>query len=169
LDPVRVAILTISDGVAAGTREDRSGEALAVWTRFAEHNVVDRAALPDDGHAISSKLAVWADGGGVDLILTTGGTGFTERDTTPEATRAILEREAPGIAEAIRREGAEEHPYAALGRGVAGIRARTLIVNLPGSESGVRAAVSVLDPLIRHAVQLLRGVDTERHTPPGDS
>lgn len=167
MDPIRVAILTISDGVADGTRADRSGEALAAWTRSAGHVIRERLAVPDDPAAISACLAAWADGGHVDLILTTGGTGFTERDNTPEATRAIIERDAPGIAEAIRSHGSKDHPYALLARGIAGIRARTLIVNLPGSENGVRAGVAVLDPLVAHTVQLLRGVNTERHAPPG--
>ncbi len=168
MDPLRIAILTVSDGVSAGTREDRSGDALAAWSRFAGHTVVDRAAVSDHAEAIAGRLAAWADGGGVDLVVTTGGTGFTARDVTPEATRAVIERDAPGVAEAIRSHGAAEMPYAWLSRGVAGIRGRTLIVNLPGSEGGVRDGIAVLDPLVRHATQLLRGIETGRHERPGE-
>lgn len=164
--PVRFAILTVSDGVAAGEREDRSGDAASDLLSAAGHRVCARAVVPDSVPAIAARLVAWADGDDVDLIVTTGGTGLTARDVTPEATLAVIERAAPGIAEAIRREGAKSHPYAVLSRGVAGIRGRTLIVNLPGSEGGVRDGVRVLDPLLAHAVQLLRGVDTTKHEPP---
>ena len=163
MDPIRLAILTVSDGVARGVREDRSGPAIAVWAEERGYLVVERAVVPDESHSIASKLAAWADGGGVDVVLTTGGTGFTGRDVTPEATRAVLEREAPGIAEALRLHGSKATPYAWLSRGVAGVRRRTLIVNLPGSTSGVRDGLDVLGRLVEHAVQLLRGANPERH------
>jgi molybdenum cofactor synthesis domain-containing protein len=163
LDRIRVAILTVSDGVAAGVREDRSGDAIAAWAEHSGHEVCVRATLPDDAASIVAVLSRWADAREFDLILTTGGTGFTERDVTPEATRAVIEREAPGLAEAIRMGGAAHTPYAWLARGIAGIRGRVLIVNLPGSESGVRDGLELLGRVAGHAVQLLRGVDTARH------
>jgi molybdopterin adenylyltransferase len=163
VDPIRLAILTVSDGVARGTREDRSGDAIARWAERHGHIVAARACVPDDAERIAAALAAWADLGHADVVLTTGGTGFTARDVTPEATRSIIEREAPGIAEAIRARGAATTPYAWLSRGIAGLRSRTLIVNLPGGLAGVQDALGVLEPILGHAVQLLRGVDTERH------
>src|SRR5690606_1492497 len=115
----------------------------------------------DDSDRIVPALFALADGTGTDVILTTGGTGLTARDTTPEATRAVITREVPGIAERIRAAGSMQTPYAALSRGVAGVRGSTLIVNLPGSTAGVRDGLRILDDLIDHAVQLLRGANTE--------
>lgn len=163
MEPIRLAILTISDSVARGTRDDASGDAIEEWAGARGHRVVERDVVEDDQERIALWLAALADGGAVDVVLTTGGTGFTARDVTPEATREIIERVAPGIAEVLRSEGARSTPAAWLSRGIAGIRRRTLVVNLPGSTSGVRDGVAVLDALLEHAVQLLRGTETEAH------
>jgi molybdenum cofactor synthesis domain-containing protein len=167
VDPLRVAILTVSDGVAAGTREDRSGAAVAAWCDARGHARVRHDVVPDDAVAVSRALLDLADADAADLVITTGGTGFTARDVTPEATAAVLDRNAPGVAEAIRARGAAATRYAWLSRGIAGIRGRTLVVNLPGSEGGVRDGLAVLDDLAVHAVQLLRGIDTATHPEAG--
>ncbi len=166
MDPIRLAILTISDGVAAGRRQDRSSDAIAARAAAAGWVVAERAVVPDEEAAIAAALAEWADDDVADVVLTTGGTGLTARDVTPEATRRVLERDAPGIAEAIRRRGADSTPFTWLSRGLAGVRGRTLVVNLPGSTGGVRDGLDVLAELVPHAVQLLRGIETERHEQP---
>ena len=163
MDPLRIAILTISDAASRGERDDDSGEAIRNWAESRGWAVIERSVIPDELHRISEQLEALADGGAVDLILTTGGTGFTARDTTPEATRAVIHREAPGVAEALRVEGSASTPMAWLSRGVAGIRERSLIVNLPGSTTGVREGLNVLERFADHAVQLLRGHDTRTH------
>ena len=157
---VRLAILTISDAGSRGERADSSGDLIASWARERQYAVTERGLIPDDTVRISVTLAEWADTDRADLILTTGGTGLTERDVTPEATRAILEKEAPGIAEALRMTSFPRFPRAALSRGTAGVRAKTLIVNLPGSPGGVRDGLAVLSNLVEHAVELVRGERT---------
>ena len=157
---MRVAILTISDAGARGERADTSGDALAAWAAERGHTLAERALVPDETGPIAAALAAWADGDRADLILTTGGTGLTPRDVTPEATRAVLDKEAPGIAEALRMAVYPRFPRAALTRGTAGVRGRTLIINLPGSPGGVRDGLGVLDDLVEHAVDLVRGERT---------
>lgn len=154
---IRVAILTVSDSVSAGTRVDTTGPAIAAWAAAAGHEVTGSAVVSDDSVPIVAQLLAWADGGGTDVILTTGGTGLGPRDVTPEATRAVIERDAPGLAEALRRAGLPHTPTAIISRGVAGTRAATLIVNLPGSMGGVQDGLAVLDTVLAHAVRHLQG------------
>ena len=158
--PLRLAILTISDAGSRAERADGSGDLIASWAKERGYTLAQRALVPDETGRIASSLAEWADGNKADIILTTGGTGLTARDVTPEATRAILEKEAPGIAEALRMSAFPRFPRAALSRGLAGVRGSTLIVNLPGSTSGVRDGLAVLSDLVEHAVELLRGTKT---------
>jgi molybdopterin adenylyltransferase len=164
-DPVRVGVLTISDGCAAGVREDRSGAAIVDWCREREHQPCRHEVVPDDQGTIAGTLIGWADSGSFDVIITTGGTGFGPRDVTPEAMGSVLERESPGIAEAIRARGTERLPAAMLSRGRAGIRAQTLVVNLPGSPGGVRDGLAVLGSVVEHAVALLRNASAPHPSP----
>lgn len=157
---VRLAVLTVSDAGSRGERADGSGDLIVSWAKERGYTLTERALVPDEPARISDMLAKWADSGRADVILTTGGTGLTARDITPEATRKILEKEAPGIAEALRMSAYPRFPRAALSRGLAGVRARTLIVNLPGSTGGVRDGLTVLSELVEHAVELLRGEKT---------
>ena len=152
---IRFGILTLSDRSARGERQDSSGPALVELIQTQGWSVVKQSLLPDDESSIREILTSWADGGELDVILTTGGTGFSPRDVTPEATRAILDREAPGLAEAMRAASLRITPHAMLSRIVTGIRGKTLIVNLPGSPKGAVENLQVLIPVLPHAVQLL--------------
>ncbi len=162
---MRIAILTVSDLGAVGQRADTSGDAILDWATECGYEVVVRSVVSDETDRIAGKLVRWSDSGEVDVVLTTGGTGLTERDVTPEATAAILEREAEGIAEAIRAASGPGFPRAWLSRGRAGTRGKTLIVNLPGSTNGVKEGLAVLQQFLDHAVDLVSGADTRHQTP----
>ncbi len=155
---IRVAILTTSDLGARGQREDISGKVIReMVTEGLDAQVVEYQIVPDEQEVIETLLVEWADVAKVDLILTTGGTGFSPRDVTPEATRAVIEREAPGLGEAMRAQGLKSTPHAMLSRGLAGIRGLTLIINLPGSPKAVRESLEVILPALPHAIEILKG------------
>lgn len=153
---LRVGILTVSDRSAKGERPDASGPALAERVRAEGWQVSCQAIVPDDLPELSHILAQWADSGDCDVILTTGGTGFSPRDITPEATQAVITRAAPGLAEAMRQSSLRVTPHAMLSRAVAGIRSRAILINLPGSPRGALENLAVVLPVLPHAVQLLQ-------------
>ncbi|MBE0712364.1 MAG: MogA/MoaB family molybdenum cofactor biosynthesis protein [Candidatus Aminicenantes bacterium] len=157
---MKVGILTVSDKGARGEREDRSGPAIREMMEAAGGEIVRNRIVADEQDEIRATLIDWSDEG-LDLILTTGGTGFSPRDWTPEATKAVIDRETPGIAEAMRRAGMEKTPMAMLSRAAAGIRKRTLIVNLPGSEKAVRESLEAVLPALPHGVDILKGAASE--------
>ena len=153
---IRVAILTVSDRSSRGERADASGPVIAQFVREQlGWEVAQTAVVPDDASQICSALTEWCDAAGLNLIFTTGGTGFAPRDVTPEATRAILDREAPGLAEAMRAASLKVTPHAMLSRAVCGMRGATLIVNLPGSPRACRENLETIAPALPHALQLL--------------
>jgi molybdopterin adenylyltransferase len=157
---VKAAVLTVSDGVHAGEREDTSGDVLEGLLREDGFDVL-RRVVPDDRDTIFEALAELC--GHASLVVTTGGTGFAPRDVTPEATAGVIEREAPGIAEAIRADALARTPHALLSRGLAGLRGATLVVNLPGSPGGCRDGLAVLRPALRHGLELAAGDPSTAH------
>jgi molybdopterin adenylyltransferase len=167
---MNVAILTVSDRSAKGEREDKSGPILRDLILAQGWKIADQKILPDEQEELEAQLQAWSDGGNIDLILTTGGTGFGPRDRTPEATRNVIEREAPGLAEAMRLASLRKTPHAMLSRAVAGIRGQTLIINLPGSPRGAKENFQSIVQVLPHAVDLLRDLpDSEaghRKLPP---
>jgi molybdopterin adenylyltransferase len=153
---LRFALLTVSDRSARGERPDSSGPALAEMIKQQGWSVARQAILPDDLKILRETLAAWVDRGDADIILTTGGTGFAPRDVTPEATRAVIEREAPGLAEAMRAASATKSAHAMLSRAIAGIRGKVLIINLPGSPKAAVENLQVVLPALEHAIKLLQ-------------
>jgi len=158
---IHAAVITVSDKGAAGLREDLSGPLLQDMLREMGAETVHYSVIPDEEEEIRNLLLRLADETCVELIITTGGTGPAPRDVTPDATRQVIEREMPGLAEVVRMEGYRSTPLAVISRGIAGIRGRTLIINLPGSPRAVREGMEVLAPILPHALQMLRGEDLE--------
>jgi molybdopterin adenylyltransferase len=154
---IRVGVLTVSDKSHRGERRDTSGPAIGEMMATIGGNVERYEVVPDEADAIAGRLRAWADEEGLDVVLTTGGTGLTPRDVTPEATLPVLDRQVPGIAEAMRQGGMQKTPLAMLSRAVAGVRGHTLIINLPGSERAVRENLSFILPALAHAVESLQG------------
>ena len=164
MNPIRAGVITVSDKGYAGGREDASGPLLARLLQKIDVEVVHQTIVPDEHAEIAGALTRLADELQVDVVVTTGGTGPAPRDVTPEATLAVIDREMPGLAEVLRAEGYRKTPLAVLSRGVAGIRGRTIIINLPGNPKAVREGMETLSSILPHAVQMARGVDTE-HKP----
>lgn len=154
---IRAVVITVSDRCARGEQDDESGAVLVELLREMGAQIVAAEILPDDLEPLTEKLRLLADRADVNLVMTTGGTGFSPRDNTPEATRAVIEREAPGLSEAMRLETLKETPLAMVSRGVCGIRNGALIINLPGSPKGVRESFNVIRPVLSHAVALVAG------------
>lgn len=158
---IKIGVLTISDKGSKGQREDKSGQVIRDSAPAMKGRVVKYEIVPDEKETIAARLRDWADGGEMDVILTTGGTGLAGRDVTPEATLSIIDREVPGIAEAMRVKSLEKTPTAMLSRAVAGQRCKCLIVNLPGSTRAVKECLEAIMPVLPHAVDIIRGKVTE--------
>ena len=158
-----LGVLTISTSGAQGNREDTSGAAIREMLTADGFEVVRAAIVPDDFGIIAARLTEWADADGVDLIVTTGGTGLGRQDVTPEACRSILDREAPGLAEAMRAKSLEITPMAMLSRSVAGSRGKALIITLPGSAKAARECLAVVQPVLHHAIELLQRETVSEH------
>lgn len=161
---LRIAILTISDRSAKGEREDLSGPAIKNFCVSQQWEVIDSKIVPDEMDVIINILSTWADSNKTDIILTTGGTGFAPRDITPEATKAVIDKEAPGLAEAMRQVSSQKTPHGWLSRAVAGIRKQSLILNLPGSPQGALDNLKSIYHLLPHAIEILQNrKDAENH------
>lgn len=158
---LNIGILTISDKGWLGQRSDESGKAIRDSLSLLDSSVVKYEVVPDEVDVIAGKLTEWADEGGIDIILTTGGTGLGQRDVTPEATLSVVDKVAPGFTEAMRAETFKATPYAILSRAVAGVRGKCLIINLPGSPKAVRECLRVVLPVIPHATEIIKGEVTE--------
>lgn len=162
---MKAAVITVSDKGYSGQRRDESGALLAEALRALGAEIVGQTIVPDEPEQIAASLIAFADESSADLIVTTGGTGAAPRDRTPEATRSVIDREMPGLAEVLRFEGYKRTPLAVLSRGIAGLRGRCLVVNLPGSPRAVREGMEVLAPILPHAVQMARGEQLEHGAP----
>ena len=158
---IRAVVITVSDACSRGEREDASGEALVELLKGIGAEIVEKKIVSDDLEPLSDLLRRSADRDDVNLVITTGGTGFSPRDNTPEATLAVIQRAAPGLAEAMRMQTRTQTPMAMISRGVCGIRSRALIVNLPGSPKAVRESFEVIAPVLKHAIALLTGIRDE--------
>ena len=164
MSQIRVVIITVSDACSRGERKDESGETLVQLLTETGAEIVATTIVPDDREPLAETIRAFADRADVNLVITTGGTGFSPRDNTPEATLAIVERAAPGLSEAMRMETLKQTPMAMISRGVCGIRSSALIINLPGSPKGVRESFAVIKPVLNHAIALLVGdSDGARH------
>lgn len=153
----KAVVITVSDKGSRGERKDTSGPEIAGMMQQIGIEVVGTQIIPDEREMIRSTLIQWSDGGKIDLILTTGGTGVSPRDVTPDATRQVIDREIPGMGEEMRRRSAAITPHAMISRAMAGIRGRTLIINLPGSPKGARENLGVLLPALAHAIEKIKG------------
>ena len=158
---MRAVVLTLSDSGYAGTRQDRSGPIIMEFLQKEGYEVIHTAVLPDGKEPLMEELCKWSDSNAADLILTTGGTGFSPRDLTPEATNAVIERPAPGITEAIRLKSLQSTSHAMLSRATAGIRKECLIINMPGSPKAVKESLEILSPAVTHGLAVLKGMAKE--------